>query len=407
MYHDRLRLHRMLWFTYKQLSIVILLILCSVHLFKSTALGYSTSIAIDAVSFLFMMSICIFKPTQATYKGAFYTYPVFLFCVGIGLSIVTTYMTRGQGPFHTFVAYHSYYFILLYFVFRNYLPSLKNVEIAICILGILYICLHFMQYVLYPNELFITKFIEDRGSLRFKIEGGALLSVFHLFSLNKYMVNKRLIYLFMYILSLVVILMQGYRTLLLAYLICALLMSILITKFNGKSLLRIITVLVSLFIVVATSAFLLNILNEMAKSTEYDFGIGSINIRLEALRFYFGSYMREWYYFVIGGGMPNSESKYGDYIWKCNEMGLYWEDIGFLGFYCVNGLVVSAGYLWIMIRSVRLKCRKEFLYAKFFMIYLLLCSLTTMEMFRNGVFGVVALSMYILERSNLGCDDGR
>jgi asparagine N-glycosylation enzyme membrane subunit Stt3 len=77
--------------------------------------------------------------------------------------------------------------------------------------------------------------------------------------------------------------------------------------------------------------------------------------------------------------------------------GFFWEDLGLIGFYIVIGAITLLGLLWYTIKAIYIKVPPDNLYISIYFIYLLIVSLTTMEIYRPGIFVVEAIGLYLID----------
>ena len=93
--------------------------------------------------------------------------------------------------------------------------------------------------------------------------------------------------------------------------------------------------------------------------------------------------------YVFGSGIPNPRTKYGQPFYTVDPaLGPYngWHDWGIVGLSWMIGIPAVLALLFPVLRIIRKKCDDKILFLKFFYIFLLLSSFTTVEFYRVGSF---------------------
>jgi hypothetical protein len=76
---------------------------------------------------------------------------------------------------------------------------------------------------------------------------------------------------------------------------------------------------------------------------------------------------------------------------------IVWVDIGLLGFYIVVGCIAVLGILWYTIKSIFTRLPKDSIYLNCYFLYLLIVSFTNEEIYRDGIFTVQAIGLYLID----------
>jgi hypothetical protein len=376
--------------------IIVILILFSIHFWGFSQFPPKFNNFTNAISLL-VMGISFVRIWQR--DGLQFNYAIFLFLVGLFINIISAYINQGQGLLDTFLSMGPVYFFILFYFFLHYLKvDQKFLENIIIVFAVLYSIFYIIQIIAYPLIIFKSPVVAlDRGTMRLRIEGNGFLMLAYFLLLNRFILNRRIIYLLLAIVFFIIMLIGGFRTLTLAAFLLSGLMFVKLIKFSFTNyiLLALIALaVVGLFHFQPTA----KILNSMIVDSIEEKAQGKENIRFKELIFYFNVYPQNSSVFIMGGGLPGSK---GSYSRSMEILGtsydFYWTDLGLIGFYIVVGAIALLGLLWYSIKAVFIKSSPNNIYLNFYFAYLLLVSFTTMEIYRPGIFGVQAIALYLID----------
>lgn len=135
-----------------------------------------------------------------------------LFCV---VNAYTSHYFRGQDVMSTLRQTAPYMMICSYFFFIDRRISIPKLERLIYVLTILFDCLYFLQYILYPYGIAIFPDAETEYSsdVRLRLYGQNICSLGMLFAFNKYLITDRKKFLYLAVFSFFIIFLWGFRTL--------------------------------------------------------------------------------------------------------------------------------------------------------------------------------------------------
>jgi hypothetical protein len=169
-------------------------------------------------------------------------------------------------------------------------------------------------------------------------------------------------------------------------------------RFNVKDF-AIVTFAILLFVGLLQFKGVSDTLNGMISKSESDLKLGKSYVRIIEFEFFFKKYPQNMSYFIIGGGRPS-----GPNLWRYNPqaaMGLnyniVWVDIGLLGFFMVIGGIATLGILWYTLKAIFIKLPRDYFYLSSYFLYLLIVSFTNEEIYRNGIFTVHAIGLYLID----------
>ena len=347
---------------------------------------------------LLIMGICFIRTLQL--DGLRFRNAIVLLFIGFFINIISAYINQGQAPLESFLNFGTtYFFILFYFLLHDLQPSRRLIENTIIFFAILYSLFYIIQVLAYPAIIFDGEIKEDRGTIRIFIEGNGFLMLAYFLLLNRYFLNRGIFNLLLAFGFFIILLMGGFRTLTFAAVFISSLMFFKLVKYSFMNFA--IFVFLALFVV---GLFQLKptsiILNEMFSASKEQKAEGRDYIRLRELHYYLNIYPQNKSYFIMGGGLPGSESHYARLMQIVqSKYGFYWTDLGLIGFYIVIGAVALLGLLWYTIKAIFIKHHPDKLYLNYYFAFLLIVSITTREIFREGIFVVSAIGLYLIDLS--------
>ncbi|MFP4489122.1 MAG: hypothetical protein ACLFN1_07440 [Bacteroidales bacterium] len=374
----------------------ILLLLCSIHFWGLSFLPRQFHYITDAVSLMIMgfAFITTLGKERLRFRNA-----IIVFFAGIMVNIIAAYLYHGQRIIDTFFIFGSFYFILFYFSLHQLKIERKYLENVIIIFALMYSVLYLVQFYVYPLEIVESQMKVDRGTIRLRIIGNGFLVLAYFMLLNRYMMKQQWTSIILPGFFFIILLKGGFRTLTIMTVVLTIVMYIKLARYSKNHLLTVILAIV-LIAGMAQSRSTSAIIKNMIYTTTEQIDQGDEYIRLKQLDFFKNSYMDKGLYYLTGGGFPAGENSYKQKMRFFQEQyGLYWVDLGILGFYFVVGALAVIGMLWYALKAAFIKLKPEYSYLNFYFIYLILVSFTTMEIYRAGVFAVEALVLYLIDIS--------
>lgn len=323
---------------------------------------------------------------------------ILLFVIGIFANVLAAYINLGQSPLKTILSFEYYYFILLYFLLHYFKFDRKFLENIIIVFAIIYSLIYILQAEVYPFYILKSNVVRfDKGEFQFAILGHGFLMLAYFLLLNKYLLNRKLINILIAIGFFVVLLMSNYRTLIGGGVLLTVFMLIKIVKFNAKDF-AILFFVILLFVGLSQFSGVTHVFDESITYTKQNLAEGKNYVRMVQMDFFFKKYPANLSYFILGGGKPSGENLYhfNPEIIRMNY-NIIWVDIGLLGFYMVIGGIALSGLLWYTIKAIFIKLPKDKLYLNFYFLYLLIVSFTNEEIYRDGIFAVHAIGLYLID----------
>lgn len=375
--------------------IFIILLLFSIHFWGFIYIPQIVNNITNSLAML-IMGISFIRTLKK--DGMQFRNAIILFFFGILINIISAFINQGQDPLDTFLTFGTTYFFILFYFFLHYLQiSRKFLENVIIIFAIIFSLFYILQLLEYPNMIFNSNMLEDRGTIRISIEGNGFLMMAYFLLLNRFLLNRRILNLLLAFVFFIILLLGGFRTLTLAALLLSGLMYIRLVKYsviNYTILVFMILFVMGLFQFQGTS----KIINEMVSTSTEQKAEGSDYIRFRELNYYFNVYPQNKSYFIMGGGLPGTKSSYSNSMDRIEvQYGFYWDDLGLIGFYILIGAVALLGLLWYTIKAIFIKVPPHNIYISMYFIYLLIVSFTTREIYRTGIFAVEAIGLYLID----------
>lgn len=375
----------------------IFLLLLSLHFWNLRGIPQKVTIEDLFVWLICGISFLLIKKKSYLH----FSKPILLFIMGLFTNIVAAYINLGQSPKLTFFAFSWYYYIVLYFALHYLKLNRKFLENTILIFAVIYTLLFTVQYKIYPTLIFNNDPRTAADSLQLEILGHGFLMLGLFLALNKFLINQKIGYLVLYFAFLIIQSKSGFRTLLGGAILVSGLMFLRMFRLNTRYLAIIFLFFILLVGLLQYRGFIYTI-NRMVTETENNLQQGKDYVRLIQLEFFLKRYPQNFSYYIIGGGKPAGENLwiYTPYVMGLDYNGNYnivWVDIGLIGFYIVVGGIALAGLLWYVTKSIFVRLPRNALYLNAYFLYLLVVSFTNEEIYRNGIFSVQAIGLYLID----------
>jgi hypothetical protein len=336
--------------------------------------------------------IMIIKKNNLRFRNA-----ILLFIIGLIFNVFAAYINLGQSPKQTILSFGYYYFILMYFLLHYFELDRKFLENIIIVFAILYSAVFIIQYLVYPFEIIKRAASTARLEIQPEIIGHGFLLLAYFLILNRYFINRRLINIILALGFFLVLFKSGFRTLIFGAAMVTVLMVIRMFRFSLKDL-AIVIFAALLFIGLIQFRGIAETIDGMINKTKNEIRLGNRYIRRVEIEFFFKKYPENISYFFIGGGKVSGK---GLYHYNPKVLGMnyniVWVDIGLLGFYIVVGGIATLGLLWYTLKAIFFKLPRDRLYLSCYFLYLLLVSITNEEIYRNGIFSVQAIGLYLID----------
>jgi hypothetical protein len=329
-------------------ALVTMLFLFGVGLWRVTPVTLEVAVAMQALSLIFLALLVFrYKPkTPLLFKKE-----IFFIFFAVACSTIMAAAYHKQGLSTTFVTQRFMYFYLVYFALGALNISSRNVEKALKYTAIFFGCMYFLQYLLYPAEVFYFPKVQiERSTLRFRVDGFEFLIFLAAFSMNR-ILNKNLLFYPLLILSLLVNLLSGSR-----YLMAITVFTIGLVAFKSKNVsigLKIFVVM--LFVVSVVFIIPSEYIGSITETTQKELAQGSDYIRIPAAYYYLTTYNTNIPTWIFGNGVYDANSAYGIQVLSIGDnLGFYLGDIGFIGEFVRFGLFYFVVICVLLYRAIKL-----------------------------------------------------
>jgi hypothetical protein len=381
--------------------IFIILVILSIHIWE---LRYIPQL-IKSENLLVWM-ICIFSFFLVMGRSNMkFKYAILLFLTGLVLNTMAAYMNLGQSPVKTILAFEYSYFILIYFLLHYLNLSRKFLENTIIAFAIIYSVVFLAQYAVYPTIILRSDKNTAVLSKQFEILGSGFLVLGYLLSLNRYLIYRGLKNILLAVGFIIILFLSDFRTLLAGAAVVTLLLLLRIVH-RPKDIIKLVFVVLILFGLTQYQAFT-KIINNMVAQTENNIKEGEKYVRFVELEFFLKRYPQNISYFIIGGGRASGENlyRYNREAAFGMNYNIVWVDIGLIGYYIVIGGIATLGLLWYSLKAISIKLPRDRLYLNLYFLYLIIVSFTNEEIFRDGIFTVQAIALYLIDISSVEKSD--
>lgn len=373
---------------------------------------------------LLLSSMNFYDPTflkidQQVYKFIFYILVIFLFTPLVNskssrssnsiidrlllflsvcqlLSALSCCIYKGQDLLVSLIAMFQGFAYVCFFSLKRLNIDSYSIEKIIKVLAVTYICLFVINAVSGTSVFGTCDDGVERGMTRYRLKGIYWVILFFLYCINKLKVDpNNSSNIKWVIISSIAILLSLTRQVIFFSFCFGAILYLHNNTIKQKIKMLFLALFVGFFILPSISIVerLVEKSNQEIEAQEsYD------NIRLVALDYYAFEYPRNMVQVLFGVGVPAfGKSKYGneqEYVGK--ELRLFREDLGWIGFYFNYGLVATVILLIVMVYSLFIPLRKEFVYLKYFIAAVLFLSLASAPIQINNQIIVIVTALYLM-----------
>lgn len=336
-----------------------------------------------------------------TYKQKNRVHKLLLFLwIAVILNKFSSWIFRGQSllevPFQgTFIYEFGFFYIITYIR-----PSLNQIEKAIRYLGTAAIIIYYAQYMLLPTPIVESlnsgwRAINDAGEFdiqRFSVTGEAVIYLYGLYALNKYILYKQRHEMIIVLATLGIALLHGYRSMMVAY---ALACAILYYKINGfklnKNTIGIITIVIGFIIIVNNTSIFDSVIGQISEKNKHQSSQAFNELdRIIEWKYFFENIGKPWEWLFGAGFIGKNLTGSNNFI--------NWVDLGFIGMTFMGGLLLV--WYWIRILYTGLKIKKSsYIYITAFVAFVLFGTITLPVAFSNKNIVIQCMIFYMLSQN--------
>lgn len=347
---------------------------------------------------LLVSSVVFFKDRHLLFRWPLMLMNMALFVNAVGCSI-----NRGQGIWATYGSPEMRIFLLIniYFFLMNCKIAVSSMEKMFFYLSIAFCMLYILQFMCYPFPLIRNIAISDDPTeyARIRMAGQALSVIAYFMGVNKFLLTKKRKFVLQFLLGFAVIVLLGFRVQLLVLFIATLLIVYKIMRFRLRTFIFILLMgLLVIGLVYGVDSLNQSVMGMIERQQSDSFAdqdyIRLINYEYHTKYFFNNDWERFW-----GAGLPAIGSGYGKYIMALKERYIIYADWGLVGLSWVAGIPVSILMVVYAIKAFFTKCKVDFCYARYFFLFILLSSILSREMYREGNMLLQGIMLTFINKS--------
>lgn len=321
----------------------------------------------------------------------------------IFISIITAFLFNGQSISLGYRATAPILGILFYFYLNKANFTIKEIECFIWINVCVYLFLWLYALSQAPIPIFTVdqdrQLNDDRGIFRIAIMNRACIMMALFYSVNRWIVIKKKIFLVLSILMFVLIVFMTVRQ----YIVISVFVVTfyLFKKIRYIWLYAIMGLLLLNFVSISIPKdSILGRLIELSERQAIDNKYGETNVRILEYEYYFLDFPQNVVTSLLGNGVPHSDSSYGLKESKLNDVKKYFRsDVGYANLYLLIGIIGVLVVFQLMYYSIKYKVNNEMVYAKMFMFYIALANIASVAFTFDILF--VCIAVYLIDKSKL------
>lgn len=321
----------------------------------------------------------------------------------IFISIITAFLFNGQSISLGYRATAPILGILFYFYLNKANFTIKEIECFIWINVCVYLFLWLYALSQAPIPIFTVdqdrQLNDDRGIFRIAIMNRACIMMALFYSVNRWIVIKKKIFLVLSILMFVLIVFMTVRQ----YIVISVFVVTfyLFKKIRYIWLYAIMGLLLLDFVSISIPKdSILGRLIELSERQAIDNKYGETNVRILEYEYYFLDFPQNVVTSLLGNGVPHSDSSYGLKESKLNDVKKYFRsDVGYANLYLLIGIIGVLVVFQLMYYSIKYKVNNEMVYAKMFMFYIALANIASAAFTFDILF--VCIAVYLIDKSKL------
>lgn len=383
----------------------LLLLLIAIDFFGLIPFDFLTLRGMQLLIYVPLTVLGLFQRKTIMHKCIFAIY-IAVFCNAISSFVYNSQSIIASLSASTFV-FHFSVFFALYSIKPSYY-ELEKASINLAYIGLL---LYFIQYIFLGVPILSSvtgwRAENEYDLVRFDISGETIIVLTFLMFLNRMVLKFKRKYLVFVILSLLMFLLHGYRSILIGVVLAFLFMYYRIYGLKKFYKVFLMACLAGAIVYGLTQFdFLKESLSFMSEKSANESGDIESNVRIMELLYFYNEYLQSPFEWVFGGGFPGNSS-YGKYMQNIQDVGslfygrVNWVDLGFIGMSFVGGLTLVILWLRLLLLTLK-KVPTQYLYIGAFTIYIMASSITLNIGCTSSAIAIecVALYMFMLVFKN-------
>ena len=312
----------------------------------------------------------------------------------IGSLVISMFMAElfwDQSFIVSFKEYKYFYILFLYFI-----PILLNIgtERLNRILVILFafsVVIFLIDFVTFPDPLFSYRTEERREGMTIFFFGQGFTFLGGFYFLNKYVNEKKLIYLALFGIACGCLFLLTQSRMNLLALGLGFFLILLTSNFNKKYFIAFSLAVVSIVVYTSTNIFSGVKAASQDQSQNY-----KEDIRVQAQNFFLTEFQGGTPTMIFGNGFPSADSKLGLESMRGNLLGYWTADVGLTGIFSYFGVLGVLIWLLLFYYVLKIKVSENSMYIKAYFLTLLSTALTGYSIFDPGYMPATVLALSLL-----------
>lgn len=339
-------------------------------------------------------------------KGGF-VLPVQIIYLSILFSILMAYYSWGQSFKESILETSQYVLWPLFFLLLHLKVPIRTLEKIIMTISLVYIMLYFFQFA-NPYTVYFGKpisggdeFSEQRGVVRIIFPGAGvfILSIFIAITKITQNAKNKWLYISFAIMGLIIPVMQVTRQF-----IAGVYLIYFFHFFKGQTFIRKGLILMAF---IGGTVLLLNsdipMIKGVIETQQRDSKLGEDYIRVQAGKYFLTDFSPNTLSKIFGNGAPSwGISKYGKFEERLSITHEYFlSDVGIIAVYAMFGIFAIIGFILMWYRSFVLPIPDPYVYAKYYLWYLLFTSFTWYSVYHYHYVITTIFVLYIYHKSHM------
>lgn len=375
---------------------IFLLVIISFNFFEARFLNKNLNLYFRF--FYIFLAISLSVPFLFPKREGF-VFPIQLMAISMMVSIFMAHFSWGQGIKDSVVATVPYMLWFFFFYLLKTKIPISTIESIILIYGIIYCLLYFYQYTHPGNPLFGSQeeFKEDRGVIRIIFPGGGIFYLCVFMAINKLTTRTKNLWLWFAVsfVGLVFCILQVTRQSIFALLLIYFYHFTKVLSL-GQRIMLVGFIAILFFLIKYSDNPLVRGLAQAQKSAMQE---GKQNIRFVAATYFITDFSPNVVTRILGNGVPYAEAtSYALYVVSLQGQGFYLADVGIVAMYVMFGILSVIAYLLIWYKGFTASVPKEYYYLKYYLLYLLITSVTSNYVYDLQYLIATVFVLYIYQR---------
>lgn len=376
----------------------LLLLLIAIDFYGLIPFDFLTSKGMQLLIYIPLTVLGLFQSKTIMHKSIFAIY-IAVFCNAVS-SLVYNSQSIIASLSASFFVFHFSVFFGLYSIKPSFC-ELEKASIRLAYIGLL---LYFIQYIFLGVPILSSvtgwRAENEHDLVRFGISGETVIVLTFLMFLNSMVLEFKRKYLVFVILSLLMFLLHGYRSILIGVVLAFLFMYY---RIYGLQKIYKVFLMVCLagvvFYGLTQLDFLKASLSFMSEKSANESGDIESNVRIMEFLYFYKEYLQSPFEWVFGGGFLGNSS-YGMHMQNIQDVGslfygrVNWVDLGFIGMSFVGGLTLVILWLRLLLLTLK-KIPTQYLYIGAFAIYIIASSITLNIGCTSSAIAIECVALYM------------